>query len=130
VVAIFGVHGWRWDWVRGVSDFVFALDADTAGQQRWRQFARQAVLRGKRVAVLLAAAYGGSKDVSDAWAMGVLAVGAGPAAAPGEEALAMPEHPREPWAERVAIMVIDGGLPHADAERLARESFQTAGVAP
>ena len=82
------------------------------------------------MAVLLAAAYGGSKDVSDAWAMGVLAVGAGPAAAPGEEALAMPEHPREPWAERVAIMVIDGGLPHADAERLARESFQTAGVAP
>ena len=32
---------------------------------------------GKRVAVLPAAAYGGAKDVSDAWAMGVLAVGAG-----------------------------------------------------
>ena len=42
----------------------------------------------------------------------------------------MPEHQREPWAERVAIMVIDSGLPHADAERLAWESFQTAGVAP
>jgi hypothetical protein len=130
VVAIFGVQGWRWDWVRGVSDLVFALDADTAGQQRWRQFARQAVLRGKRVAVLPAAAYGGCKDVSDAWAMGVLAVGAGPAAAPGGDTLAVPEHQREPWAERVAIMVIDGGLPHVDAERLAWESFQTAGVAP
>jgi hypothetical protein len=112
-----------------VVQFVFALDADTAGQQRWRQFARQAVLRGKRVAVLLAAAYGGSKDVSDAWAMGVLAVGAGPAAAPGEEALAMPEHPREPWAERVAIMVIDGGLPHADAERLAWEGLHPSAAA-
>ena len=129
-MAIFGVHGWRWDWVRGVSDFVFALDADTVGQQRWRQFARQAVLRGKRVAVLLAAAYGGSKDVSDAWAMGVLAVGAGPAAAPGEAALAVPEPQREPWAERVAIMVIDGGLPHADAERLTRAGLQTPGTAP
>ena len=31
---------------------VFALDADTAGQQQWRALARQAALRGKRVAVL------------------------------------------------------------------------------
>jgi len=49
---------------------------------------------------------------------------------PGGDAFAVPPHQRESWAERVAIMVIDGGLPHADAERLARESFQTAGVAP
>src|SRR5262245_63415246 len=129
VVAIFGVEGWRWEWAREVRELVFALDADPAGQQQWRELARQAALRGKQVAVLPAAAYGGCKDVSDAWAMGVLAVGAGPAAASGAEALAVPEHQRGPWAERVAIMVIDGGLPHADAERLARESFQTAGVA-
>jgi hypothetical protein len=32
--------------------------------------------------------------------------------------------------ERVAIMVIDGGLPHADAERLAWESLQTPDAAP
>jgi DNA primase len=61
VVAIFGVQGWRWDWVRDVRELVFALDADTAGQQQWRQFARQAPLRGKRVAVLEPAAYGGTK---------------------------------------------------------------------
>src|ERR687887_1233873 len=130
VVAIFGVHGWRWDWVREVRELVFALDADAAGQQQWRQLARQAALRGKRVAVLPAAAYGGCKDVSDAWATGVLAVDAGPAAAPGEEALAMPPHQRESWAERVAIIVIDGGLPPADAERLAWESLQTPDAAP
>ena len=76
------------------------------------------------MAVLPAAAYGGCKDVSEAWATGVLAVGAGPAAASGGEALAVPQHLREPWAERVAIMVIDGGLPHADAERLAWERLQ------
>src|SRR4029453_14392178 len=52
VVAIFGVHGWRWDWVHEVRELVFALDADTAGQQQWRQLARQAALRGERVAVL------------------------------------------------------------------------------
>jgi hypothetical protein len=34
VVAIFGVQGWRWDWVRGVRELVFALDADAAGQQQ------------------------------------------------------------------------------------------------
>ena len=52
VVAIFGVQGWRWDWARAVRELVFALDADAAGQQQWRQLARQAALRGKRVAVL------------------------------------------------------------------------------
>jgi DNA primase len=130
VVAIFGVQGWRWEWAREVRELVFALDADPAGQQQWRQLARQAALRGKQVAVLPVAAYGGCKDVSDAWVTGVLAVGAGLPAAPGAEALAVPEPQREPWAERVAIMVIDGGLPHADAERLAWAELQTPGAAP
>jgi DNA primase len=130
VVAIFGVQGWRWDWAREVRALVFALDTDTAGQQQWRALARQAALRGKRVAVLLAAAYGGCKDVSEAWATGVLAVGSRPAAAPGGEALAVPPHQHESWAERVAIMVTDGGLPHEEAERLAWAGLQTPGAAP
>jgi hypothetical protein len=129
VVAIFGVQGWRWDWVREVRELVFALDADAAGQQQWHQLARQAALRGKRVAVLPTAAYGGYKDVSDAWATGVLAVGAGPRAAPAGAALAVPPHLRESWTERVAIMVIDGGLPREDAERLAWVGLQTPGTA-
>jgi Toprim domain-containing protein len=130
VVALFGVQGWRWDWVREVRELVFALDADPAGQQQWRQLARQAALRGKRVAVLPAAAYGGCKDISDAWATGVLTVGAGPAAAPGGEVLAVPPQQHESWAERVAIMVIDGGLPHADAARLAWAGLQPPDAAP
>jgi DNA primase len=81
VVAIFGVQGWCWAWARDVRALVFALDADAAGQQQWRQLARQAARRGKQVAGLEPAAYGGHKDVSAAWAAGVLAVGAGPAAA-------------------------------------------------
>src|SRR5438105_14473796 len=130
VVAIFGVQGWRWDWVKEARELVFALDADAAGQQQWRQLARQATLRGKGVAVLPAGAYGGCKDVSDAWATGVLAVDAGPAAAPGGAALAGPPHLRESWTERVAIMVIDGGLPHADAERLAWAGLKNPRAAP
>jgi hypothetical protein len=122
VVAIFGVHGWRWDWVRQVRELVFALDTDTAGQQQWHQLARQAALRGKRIAVLEPAAYGGYKDVSEAWAAGVLAIGAAPAA-PGAGALAVPAALCEVWAERVAIMVADGGMPPAEAERLAWEGL-------
>jgi DNA primase len=125
VAAIFGVQGWRWDWAREVRELVFALDADPVGQQQWHQLARQAVLRGKRVAGLEPAAYGGWKDVSEAWTAGVLTVGAGrAAAAAGGEALAVPEHLREAWEERAAIMMKDGGLPPAAAERLAWEGLQ------
>jgi hypothetical protein len=74
VVAIFGVNGWRWDWVGPVRELVFALDADAAGQQQWRALARQAALRGKRVAVLPPAAYGGHKDVNEAWVAGALTI--------------------------------------------------------
>lgn len=49
----------------------------------------------------------------------MLAVGAGPAAVPvGGEGLAMSQHQRESWAERVAIMVTDGSIRPEDAERL------------
>jgi len=113
VVAIFGVQGW----VREVCELVFALDADAAGQQQWRQLARQAGLP--------AAAYGGHKDVNEAWAAGVLAVGVGPAAA-GREALAVFEDVREALAERVAIMVTDGGVRREEAERLAWAGLQAA----
>jgi DNA primase len=130
VVALFGVQGWRWDWVRAVRELVFALDADIAGQQQWRQLARQAALRGKRVAVLPAGAYGGCKDVSDAWTTGVLAVGTGPRVAPGGEVFVVPPPQREAWTERVAIMVIDGGLPREEAERLARAGLQASGAVP
>jgi len=129
VVAILGVQGWRWDWVREVRELVFALDADAAGQQQWRALAREAALRGKRVAVLPPEAYGGYKDVNEAWAAGVLVVRGGPAAV-GGEVLAVPTHLREPWAERVAIMVTDGGLPREEAERLAWAGLQASGAAP
>jgi Toprim domain len=125
VVAIFGVQGWRWDWAREVHELVFALDADAAGQQQWRQLARQAALRGKRMAVLEPGAYGGQKDVSAAWAAGVLRITACPVAARQDPVpLAVPEDRREAWAERVAIMVTDGGVRREDAERLAWARLQ------
>jgi hypothetical protein len=128
VVAIFGVHGWRWDWVRQVRALVFALDADAAGQQQWRQLARQAALRGKRVAGLESTAYGGHKDVNEAWVAGELTVEDWPASAgAGATRRKVPADLQETWDERVAIMVADGGLPHAEAECLAWAGLQTPG---
>ena len=125
VVAIFGVHGWRWEWVREVRELVFALDADAAGQQQWRQLARQAALRGKRVAVLPPEVYGGYKDVNEAWMAGVLTVGKRPEAADERsEDLEVPEDLQELWQERTAIMVYEGHLPRTDAERLAWADLQ------
>jgi hypothetical protein len=83
---------------------VFTLDADAAKQPQWHQLARQAALRGKHVATVPAAAYGGCKDVSEVWAAGGLMIG---------------DDVNEAWAERCAIMVVDGSLAHEDAARLA-----------
>jgi len=115
VVACFGVQGWRWAWARDVRALVFALDADAAGQQQWRALARQAALRGKRVAAL-AAAYGGAKDASAAWAAGALTIetGATETTSDYEESMA-PADLQEAWEERTAIMVYDGRLPHSAA---------------
>ena len=120
VVAIFGVQGWRWDWVRAVRELVFALDAEAAGQQQWRALACEAALRGKRVAVLPPEAYGGYKDVNEAWVAGTLAVSAWPAAAADDSTrMEMPEELRESWEERAAIMECDGGLARPGAEHAA-----------
>jgi hypothetical protein len=128
VVALFGVQGWRWEWVRNVRELVLALDADAAGQQQWRALAREAALRGKRVAGLPPEAYGGYKDASAAWAAGVLRISGWPAPeAAGAEGSAVPEKLREVWVERVAIMMVDGGLPRAEAERAAGVGLQPCG---
>ena len=130
-VAIFGVQGWRWDRARDVRELVLALDADAAGQQQWRQLAREAALRGKRVAVLPPETYGGRKDASAAWAAGVLAVEAWPAGAGESPAeLEVPEDLREIWEERTSIMVYDGHVPRAAAERRAWAALAPHGAKP
>ncbi len=89
-------------------------------QQRWRELARQAVLPGKRVAVLPPAAYGRHTDANEAWVAGVLTLsGTPPAGATGAAVLAVPEGYREQWEERAAIMEWEGQLSRAVAERLA-----------
>jgi hypothetical protein len=129
VVAVFGVHGWRWDWARQVRELVLALDADAAGQQQWRVLARQAALRGQQVAVLEPAAYGGYKDVNDAWMAGALTLSGHSAALDAPVGRELPEDLRDPWAERAAIMECDGGLARPVAEHAAWRCL-TAGAPP
>ena len=74
VIAIFGVHGWRWEWMKSVQELIFALDTDQAGQAAWRQLGRAGCYRGKRVGFLPPEAYGGAKDVNEAWRRGTLQV--------------------------------------------------------
>jgi hypothetical protein len=40
------------------------------------------------------------------------------------------QHLQEPWAERVPIMIVDGGLAREAAERLAWAGLQAPGAAP
>jgi hypothetical protein len=62
---------------------------------------------------------------------GELTVGAWPASAgKGSTRLKVLAELQETWDERVAIMVADGGLPHAEAEGLAWAGLQTPGKEP
>jgi len=90
-----------------VRELVFALAAAAAGLPPGRALAREAALRGKRVAAL-------------------------PAAAAGERParLEVPADLREIWEERTSIMVYDGHVPRAEAERLAWAGLLPQGKAP
>ena len=81
--------------------------------------------------VLEPAAYGGCKDANDAWVAGVLRLDAWPPAA-GERSTRMevPADLREIWDERTSIMVYDGHVPRAEAERLAWAGLPPHGEAP
>ena len=67
---------------------------------------------------------GASSPARRRWGAGLLTVGSRPAAATaGGGALAVPAHLREAWEERAAIMMEEGGLLPAAAERLAWEGL-------
>lgn len=66
-VAIFGIDGIRWPWFRRVRRIIFALDADTRGQEAWRELAKEAVLRGKEVFYVPQEVYRGCKDLNEVW---------------------------------------------------------------
>jgi hypothetical protein len=54
----------------------------------------------------------------------VLCLDGGAADVDGTTGHQVPQKLREAWTERVAIMIVDGGLPPAEAERFAWAGFQ------
>ena len=96
-VAIYGTHGWRWDWIpRDVRRIVLATDADEGGEKAREKIGGEARMRGIEVAYLDAKSYGGEKDAAAARAKGVLRIGEWPE--PEPEPPAAPAWDEE-WAE-------------------------------
>lgn len=94
-VAIFGTHGWRWEWLpEDVRRIVVATDADDGGQKTRREVGDGARLRGIEVAYLDTENYGGLNDPAAAYAAGTLAVGEWPES--GERLLEEPSE-KEAW---------------------------------
>lgn len=71
-VAVFGLDGLRWDWVKATK-IIFAFDQDVAGQ-KWQDLALEGLLRGKEVYWLPPKSFGGCKDINEAHIQGVLAL--------------------------------------------------------
>ncbi len=77
--AIFGTHGWRWEWIpQDVRRIVLATDADQGGEKAREKIGGEARMRGIGVAYLDAESYGGEKDAAAAYAGGVLRIGQWP----------------------------------------------------
>jgi len=131
-VAIFGVDGWRWEWVRNIWELVFCLDADERGQEERRKISRAAAMRGKRVFYLPPEALGGHKDLSAAWAADALHLDlsiSGIAQAQAnhniwEEVSTWPPERREAWEERAAILEYENKMARPEAERAAYEMLR------
>ena len=72
-IAVFGLSGFRWDWVEEHErEIVLALDQDVSGQAALNEFTEQATLRGIKVYRVTADELGGKKDVNEALVAGCL----------------------------------------------------------
>ncbi|MEP7218264.1 MAG: toprim domain-containing protein [Bacteroidota bacterium] len=73
-LAIFGLEGLRWSWLRDVQEIVFAFDSDMAGREKVSEVCRAGAFRGKTVRFLDAEDLGKHKDVNEAWIAGDLCI--------------------------------------------------------
>ena len=71
-VAVFGVQGIRWNWLKGARRIVLAFDTDEAGRRAILEHGRQALMRGAEVLAVMPDELGGAKDIAEAWAAGTL----------------------------------------------------------
>ena len=74
-VAIFGLDGLRWEWVRE-REIVLALDTDSAGEKGVGELAKKAQQFGIKLRRLTAEELGGCKDANEALVNGCLCIDA------------------------------------------------------
>lgn len=67
VVALFGVHSFKWDWFSNINRIVLCLDQDSAGFAQSRNLSFEGILRRKEVFCLERKIYCGQKDLAEAF---------------------------------------------------------------
>ena len=71
-IAVFGLNGIRWDWLKQTRRIVLGFDIDSAGVRAIKEQAEQAQLRGTEVLTLTKEELGGANDIAEAWQKGTL----------------------------------------------------------
>ena len=71
-VAVFGLNGIRWDWLKNVKRIVLCFDFDESGLKAIKEQAEQALLRGIEVLAITKEELGGANDLAEAWEKGTL----------------------------------------------------------
>lgn len=107
-VAVFGLSGFRWDWLRpDEREIVLALDYDSqaaakeSGRKAINDFLTQATFHNAVVLRVTQDELGGRKDINEALVTGVLALRPGsPAPVPLPDYLDIPLDPPEKWLDR------------------------------
>ena len=71
-VAVFGLNGIRWEWLKQTRRIVIGFDIDSAGVKAIKEQAEQAQLRGIEVLAITREELGGANDIAEAWEKGTL----------------------------------------------------------
>lgn len=71
-VAVFGLNGIRWEWLKQTRRIVIGFDIDSVGVSAIKEQAEQAQLRGIEVLALTKEELGGANDIAEAWEKGTL----------------------------------------------------------
>ena len=77
-IAVFGLNGIRWDWLKNTKRIILCFDIDDSGIKAIKEQAEQAHLRGIDVLAITRDELGGANDIAEAWEKGTLNIGSLP----------------------------------------------------
>ena len=71
-IAVFGLNGIRWDWLKNAKRVILCFDIDDSGLNAITEQAQQAHLRGITVLTITKEELGAATDIAEAWEKGTL----------------------------------------------------------